>query len=398
MGNQFKKQGGQHFHEKYKLGGKLGEGAFSVVKLGHAKKEKFRPVSDVPDYAIKIIEKDGLTEEDKVGLEQEISILLEISHPNIINLYEHFNEDDKIYMVTELIMGDELFNRIVKKSRYSELEARDVVKTLLSTMNYLHGKGIVHRDLKPENILLKNAENDLEFKIADFGFAKHSAAGSDVNFSLETQCGTPGYIAPEILSNKKYGPPADVWSIGVIVYILLGGYPPFYHAKQNELFKLIKKGKYQFHAKYWNHISHDAKELIRQMLTVDPTARLTCEQLLHSDWMKSGVDTLSARDISTTITELKKWNAKRKLRAAVQAVVAANRIGFGAHTHEHSAAADDEEGSELYKEMVESVEVNEEDKSVLKEIAGELEAELKESEMDSNASEAAPEPEKEIEE
>lgn len=394
MGNQFNKQGGQRFHERFKLGGKLGEGAFSVVKLGHAKKEKFRPVADVPDYAIKIIEKDGLTEEDKIGLEQEISILLEISHPNIINLYEHFDEEDKIYMVTELIMGDELFNRIVKKNRYSELEARDVVKTLLSTMNYLHGKGIVHRDLKPENILLKNAENDLEFKIADFGFAKHSAADSDVNFSLETQCGTPAYMAPEILMNRKYGPPADVWSIGVIVYILLGGYPPFYHAKQNELFKLIKKGKFQFHAKYWSHISHDAKELIRQMLTVDPTARLTCEQLLHHDWMKEHSDTLGARDISTTITELKKWNAKRKLRAAVQAVVAANRIGFGAH-HEHSAA---EEGLDICKEMVESVEGNEAEKSAIQEIAGELEDELKESEMDSKASEAASEPEKELEE
>lgn len=320
------------FRAKYNAGPELGRGAFSVVYECTPKKAKYRPCADTDSYAVKVIQRSELSEDDRKGLEQEIDIMGEINHKNVIRLYETFTETREIYLVIERVNGGELFERIVKKSRYSELEARNVVKTILRTLAFLHSKGIVHRDLKPENLLLCSEDDDLSIKIADFGFAKKThelAGGIEENQSLDTQCGTPGYVAPEILSQKPYGPPVDVWSMGVCVYILLGGYPPFYHEKQNELFKLIKKAKFQFHEKYWKHISKEAQDFISSMLVVSPDERLTCEQLLHHDWITQGDDMLSSRDISQTISEMKKWNARRKFVGAVNTVIATNRFVGG---------------------------------------------------------------------
>lgn len=138
---------------------------------------------------------------------------------------------------------------------YNEKEARDLVFILLSAVKYLHDRNIVHRDLKPENVLLTSKKDDAEIKLADFGFAERVTSMN----SLTTQCGTPGYVAPEILKNDKYGKPVDMWSIGVITYILLGGYPPFHDENQRNLFSKIKRGKYEFHAEYWSAVSDEAK-------------------------------------------------------------------------------------------------------------------------------------------
>jgi calcium/calmodulin-dependent protein kinase I len=161
--------------------------------------------------------------------------------------------------------GGELFDRIVKKAFYNEKEARDLVFILLKAIKYLHDKGIVHRDLKPENLLLKSKDNDAEVTLADFGFATYSK-GDDIT----NQCGTPGYIAPEILKCVPYGKTVDMWSFGVILYILLGGYPPFHDENQRALFKKIIKGDYEFHHDYWSGVSDEAKQLIQGLLTVDP--------------------------------------------------------------------------------------------------------------------------------
>mmetsp|Transcript_71726 Transcript_71726/g.202861 ORF Transcript_71726/g.202861 Transcript_71726/m.202861 type:complete len:229 (-) Transcript_71726:25-711(-) len=139
-----------------------------------------------------------VVQEDLQGLKQEIEIMKEIDHRHVIRLYEYFQDPKEYFLVTELVEGGELFERIVKKSRYSELEARDCVKTILETMAFLHERGIVHRDLKPENLLLTSKTDDADIKVADFGFAKH-VAGADADHALDTQCGTPGYVAPEIL-------------------------------------------------------------------------------------------------------------------------------------------------------------------------------------------------------
>ena len=200
---------------RYSDRAQLGEGAFSKVKEG-THRQTSKP------YAIKIVTKSKLTREDEVALRDEIDVLKELKHPNIIRLYDVFDESQFYYLVTECLFGGELFDRIVSKSYYSEKEARDVCRILFQSMAYCHGRSIAHRDLKPENLLLQSETNDSEVKIADFGFAKKCLTPN----CLSTQCGTPGYVAPEILEGVKYDMKSDMWSLGVITYILLGGYPP----------------------------------------------------------------------------------------------------------------------------------------------------------------------------
>ena len=162
-----------------------------------------------------------------------------VDHPNIVKLYDFFDEKRYYYMAIELMEGGELFERIVKKTFYNEKEARDLIRILLDALAYLHHRHIVHRDLKPENLLLKSPYNDFDIKLADFGFAKKVNGKS-----LDTQCGTPGYVAPEILKGAKYGTEVDMWSCGVIVYILLGGYPPFHDDNHAILYRKIKAADY----------------------------------------------------------------------------------------------------------------------------------------------------------
>ena len=166
----------------------------------------------------------------------------ELNHKHIIRLYETFEDKIYYYLVTEEMHGGELFDRVVLKSYYNEKEARDATKIILEALEYCHIKKVAHRDLKPENLLLQNQEDDSKLKLADFGFAKRT---NDNDSGLTTQCGTPGYVAPEILEGKVYGTKADVWSIGVITYVLLGGYPPFIDQNQRKLFTKIRKGQYE---------------------------------------------------------------------------------------------------------------------------------------------------------
>ena len=145
--------------------------------------------------------------------------------------------------------------------------------------------------------------------------------------SLTTQCGTPGYVAPEILEGKPYDTQADMWSLGVIVYILLGGYPPFIEQNQRDLFRKIRKGQYKFHEEYWGQVSMDAKTLIRNLLTVSPAERRTAKDVLTSDtWMKAGDDVLAEQDLGVNLAEFKRFNAKRKFKAAVKTVMATQKL------------------------------------------------------------------------
>jgi calcium/calmodulin-dependent protein kinase I len=265
---------------RYKLGDVLGEGGYSVVKSGISNIDGKR-------VAVKIITRKDLSEADEESLKQEVSILGKLNHPNITRLFDFFEEEKFYYVVLEYLDGGELFDRIVKKTYYSEKEARDLVFTVLKAIKYCHDQHIVHRDLKPENLLLASKNDDSDIKVADFGFATYAEG-----LSITSQCGTPGYIAPEILKSKPYGKcclclffldsptfclpfslfnffidtlgkPADMWSFGVILYILLGGYPPFHDDNQRTLFRKICKGDYTFHPDYWSGVSSDAKDLIR---------------------------------------------------------------------------------------------------------------------------------------
>jgi len=306
------------FHQAYSLGAKLGSGTFSVVRQGTRK-------ADQKKFAVKCIKDAGLSEEDKDALETEVEILKEMNHPHIMNLIDYFEETDSHgkhhYLVTELLEGGELFDRIVEKEFYTEKEARDLVRLLLDAILYIHNKGVVHRDLKPENLLLTSRSDDANIKIADFGFAKRVNLAEQ---GLSTACGTPGYVAPEILEARPYGKGVDIWSVGIITYILLCGYPPFHHENHNMLFKMIKKGDYEFDSPYWDEVSEDAKDLIRRMLVVNPEQRETAEQLLQHKWI-TGTD-VSTVALTSALKEMKAFNARRKFKAAVQTVKAVNRV------------------------------------------------------------------------
>mmetsp|Transcript_13915 Transcript_13915/g.15701 ORF Transcript_13915/g.15701 Transcript_13915/m.15701 type:complete len:334 (+) Transcript_13915:68-1069(+) len=298
----------------YRVGHLLGEGAFSKVKEAKGRDGRL--------YAVKIVTKAKLTREDDLALKDEIGILKQLDHPNIINLYDVFDESEHYYLVTEIMRGGELFDRIVTKTFYNEKEARDVCKILFEALNFCHERDVAHRDLKPENLLLMSRDNDRDIKIADFGFAKRVSS----EHCLLTQCGTPGYVAPEILHGVPYGTKSDMWSLGVIAYILLGGYPPFIESNQRELFKKIKKGQYEFHPEYWGSISPEAKNMISKLLTVDPNRRMNSKDALSTSWIMGGDQQLAGYDLGNNLNQFRKYNAKRKLRQAVLTLMATNKI------------------------------------------------------------------------
>lgn len=299
----------RRFADDYALGKELGSGTFSVVREAtlRATGEKF---------AIKCIKRAELSKDDLEALMAEVAILKEMQHPHIVKLYDVFQEEHYFFLVTEFMRGGELFERIVKKNFYSEREARDLVKVLLESIKFIHDANVVHRDLKPENLLLSSLEDDADIKLADFGFAKKVA----VSEGLVTACGTPGYVAPEILQARPYGKEVDIWSIGVITYILLCGYPPFHHDNQGMLFRIIKSGRYEFDSPYWDDVSAEAKDLISKMLVLNPAERWTAEQLLQHKWI-TGEDVANVQ-LTTALEGLRRFNARRKFKAAVSTVKA----------------------------------------------------------------------------
>ncbi|CAM9578996.1 unnamed protein product, partial [Phaeothamnion confervicola] len=202
----------------YSLTRSLGQGSFATVKLAICK-------SDNSKWAVKVIKKTSLTAEDEEALQSEVDILQRLDHPNVVKLKEVFDCNQNFYMVMELCTGGELFDRIVSKEHYTENEARNCIKNIVAAIRYCHENNIVHRDLKPENLLYSDHdESKAVLKLADFGLAKLL---NDETL-MHTACGTPGYVAPEILKGEGYGKAVDMWSIGVISYILLCGFPPFY--------------------------------------------------------------------------------------------------------------------------------------------------------------------------
>ena len=247
---------------------------------------------------------------------------MELQHVHLIRLYDFFTEPSTYYLVMEQMSGGELFDRIVAKAYYNEKEARDTCKILLEAVGFMHANHVAHRDLKPENLLLHSKDDDSAVKIADFGFAKKVYE----ECSLTTQCGTPGYVAPEILEGTPYDHRADMWSVGVILYILLGGYPPFIESTQRDLFRKIRRGEYEFHEEYWGTVSSEAKDLISSLLTVKASKRLDATQALENPWIKGDDASLAKKGLDKNLKEFKKFNAKRKFKAAVSTIMAVNKL------------------------------------------------------------------------
>lgn len=301
----------------YTLGEKLGEGAFGIVVEAIDN-------STSQSYALKIIDRTKLSAEDDSAVQHEVSILSNLHHPNIVRLLDFYTEPQKYYMVMEKVNGGELFDRIVAKRHYTEREARDLVRIVLSALKYCHDKNVVHRDIKPENLLMAHKTDDADVKLVDFGFAAVANG-----FNLTEPCGTPAYVAPEILEGRPYGKPVDMWSFGVLLYILLCGGPPFYAQDQQVLFKKILTGKFAFDLERWRNISSTAKDLISKLLTLSPIRRLTVDEALNHEWLQTHSTILANKQLNDGLVQLRKFQAAKKFKAGVRAVLAANRLNAG---------------------------------------------------------------------
>jgi len=294
----------------YKMWRTLGTGSFATVVSAIHKQDQTR-------WAIKCINKASLSPEDNEALSTEVQILESVSHPNVVHLKEVFDTPKVFYMVMEIMKGGELFDKVVEKEHYTEDEARKAVEQIAEALQYCHELKIVHRDLKPENLLYQDDSLESPLKIADFGLAKLVSNGSMMN----TACGTPGYVAPEILKGKEYGMEVDLWSVGVIVYILLCGFPPFYDDNNAALFEQIKAGDFEFPSPYWDEVSDSAKDLVKKLLNTDPKKRYTCKDVLNHPWIKGETDA-SKKSLMGAQLELKKFNARRKFKMGINAAKA----------------------------------------------------------------------------
>ena len=276
-------------------------GAFAVVKkVQHKETKEF--------YAAKMICKKNVTS-DTERLAIELEVLQKVNHPNVIHLEEVFETEEMLYIVTEIVTGGELFDRIVSRGTYSELDAANLVRKLVEALAYLHDLDIVHRDLKPENLLLKSTDNDVDVKVADFGLSKILGAAA----MTQTACGTPGYVAPEILRGSGYGKEVDMWSVGVITYILLCGFPPFYNENIPLLFESILKCDFDYPADYFDDITDAALDFIDALLIGSPGKRLTAHEALGHPWLKTAAPNKPLK-ISASLMS---YHTKYKEEAAV---------------------------------------------------------------------------------
>ncbi|XP_059923237.1 calcium/calmodulin-dependent protein kinase type IV [Gadus macrocephalus] len=294
----------------YTMGSELGRGATSIV-FRCEEKQTQKP------FALKVLKKTI----DKKIVRTEIGVLLRLSHPNIIRLKEIFETETNITLVLELVTGGELFDRIVERGYYSERDAAHVIHQILEAVAYLHENGVVHRDLKPENLLYEDMSLDAPLKIADFGLSKII----DDQVPMKTVCGTPGYCAPEILRGNAYGPEVDMWSVGVILYILLCGFEPFFDPRGDQyMYSRILNCDYQFVSPWWDEVSLNAKDLVSRLILQDPRKRLTVQEALCHPWVLGKAARFSHMD--TAQRKLLEFNARRKLKAAMKAVVATSRM------------------------------------------------------------------------
>ncbi|XP_073774011.1 calcium/calmodulin-dependent protein kinase (CaM kinase) II gamma 1 isoform X11 [Danio rerio] len=303
------------FTDEYQLYEELGKGAFSVVRRCVKK-------STGQEYAAKIINTKKLSARDHQKLEREARICRLLKHPNIVRLHDSISEEGFHYLVFDLVTGGELFEDIVAREYYSEADASHCISQILESVNHIHQHDIVHRDLKPENLLLASKMKGAAVKLADFGLAIEVQGDQQAWFGF---AGTPGYLSPEVLRKDPYGKPVDIWACGVILYILLVGYPPFWDEDQHKLYQQIKAGAYDFPSPEWDTVTPEAKNLINQMLTINPAKRITAEQALKHPWVCQRSTVASMMHRQETVECLRKFNARRKLKGAILTTMLVSR-------------------------------------------------------------------------
>lgn len=319
----------------YKMGRTLGQGSFATVKLA-------LEIANGKKWAIKIIKRSALTVDDAESLKSEMTVIQKLNHPNIVAVHEIFDAPHFCYIVMECMTGGEMFDRIISKEHYSEAEARVAAFQILSAIDYCHDQKVVHRDLKPENLLYSSPDNDAVLKLADFGLAKIVKPHE----LMHNQCGTPGYVAPEVLTSTTahgYGFECDLWSIGVIIYILICGFPPFYDDDTDVLFSYIANAQFEYLSPYWDDVSPDVKDLINHLLVADPLQRYTAKQALQHSWITRSDH--SNDHLASTSAQLKKYNTRRRFRGAIRAVQMSNMLRK-LHPHVEPAAKEAITGTE----------------------------------------------------
>mmetsp|Transcript_25021 Transcript_25021/g.58694 ORF Transcript_25021/g.58694 Transcript_25021/m.58694 type:complete len:574 (+) Transcript_25021:312-2033(+) len=300
---------GVAFREIYQLNARLKSGSFATVCRG-THRATGRKV------AIKCVLRKDLPPSDDAAIYDEVAILASLNHPHIVPIIDFFDEKDCYFIVMELMSGGDLFDRIGQKKTYSEADARDLVIKMLKAVAFCHVRSIAHCDMKPKNLLLMSDDNDSYIKLADFGFSARVHEPK----SLSKQCGTPFFVAPEILLRKGYDQQSDMWSVGCIIFLLLSGNLPFMGRSQKELFRKIVAGKFEFKEDDWEGVSDEARDLVRGLLILDPDKRLTAKQAVRHKWLKASRDSLSLINLQNTSQRLKTFNARMKLRSAVIAI------------------------------------------------------------------------------
>ncbi|XP_043953065.1 calcium/calmodulin-dependent protein kinase type II delta 1 chain isoform X5 [Gambusia affinis] len=303
------------FTDEYQLYEELGKGAFSIVK-------RCMKISTGHEYAAKIINTKKLSARDHQKLEREARICRLLKHANIVRLHDSISEEGFHYLVFDLVTGGELFEDIVAREYYSEADASHCIQQILEAVLHCHQMGVVHRDLKPENLLLASKLKGAAVKLADFGLAIEVQGDQQAWFGF---AGTPGYLSPEVLRKDPYGKPVDMWACGVILYILLVGYPPFWDEDQHKLYQQIKAGAYDFPSPEWDTVTAEAKDLINKMLTINPAKRVTAADALKHPWICQRSTVASMVHRQETVECLKKFNARRKLKGAILTTMIATR-------------------------------------------------------------------------
>ncbi|XP_061175253.1 calcium/calmodulin-dependent protein kinase type II delta chain-like isoform X4 [Saccostrea echinata] len=303
------------FNDIYDLKEELGKGAFSIVKRCVQKTTGL-------EFAAKIINTRKLSARDHQKLEREARICRALKHPNIVRLHDSIQDEGFHYLVFDLVTGGELFEDIVAREFYSEADASHCMQQILESVNYCHVHGIVHRDLKPENLLLASKVKGAAVKLADFGLAIEVQGDQQAWFGF---AGTPGYLSPEVIRKDPYGKPVDIWACGVILYILLVGYPPFWDEDQPRLYAQIKAGAYDYPSPEWDTVTPEAKNLINSMLTVNPAKRINATEALKHPWICQRERVASVVHRQETVDCLKKFNARRKLKGAILTTMLATR-------------------------------------------------------------------------
>ncbi|XP_063753336.1 calcium/calmodulin-dependent protein kinase (CaM kinase) II beta 1 isoform X12 [Eleginops maclovinus] len=303
------------FTDEFQLYEELGKGAFSVVR-------RCVKLCSGQEYAAKIINTKKLSARDHQKLEREARICRLLKHSNIVRLHDSISEEGFHYLLFDLVTGGELFEDIVAREYYSEADASHCIQQILEAVLHCHQMGVVHRDLKPENLLLASKCKNAAVKLADFGLAIEVQGDQQAWFGF---AGTPGYLSPEVLRKEAYGKPVDIWACGVILYILLVGYPPFWDEDQHKLYQQIKAGAYDFPSPEWDTVTPEAKNLINQMLTINPAKRITAQEALKHPWVCQRSTVASMMHRQETVECLKKFNARRKLKGAILTTMLVSR-------------------------------------------------------------------------